>query len=67
MNGRNNKIKSWMQNIYSDVERLQDIFNHNLITPKDIGYINHLNITDRLENVLVLIEDILFELDNKMR
>lgn len=65
MNGRSNKIKSWMQNIYSDVERLQDIFNHNLITSKDIGDINYYNIINKFEDILTTMEDTLFELDNK--
>lgn len=67
MIGRNNKVKSWMQNIYEETEKIQNIFNHNLISSKDIGDNNYLNITDKLEDVLVLIEDILFELDNKTR
>lgn len=67
MIGRNNKVKSWMQNIYEEIEKIQNIFSHNLISSKDIGDNNYLNITDKLEDVLVLIEDILFELDNKTR
>lgn len=67
MIGRNNKVKSWMQNIYEETEKIQNIFSHNLISPEDIGDDNYLNITDKLEDVLVLIEDILFELDNKTR
>lgn len=65
MNGRSNKIKSWMQNIYTDIEKLQNVFSHSLITPKDIGDINYLNMTNKLEDILVTIEDILFELDDK--
>lgn len=67
MIGRNNKIKLWMQNIYEETEKIQNIFNHNLISSEDIGDNNYLNITDKLEDVLLLIEDILFELDNKTR
>lgn len=67
MIGRNNKVKSWMQNIYEETEKIQNIFNHNLISSEDIGDNNYLNITDKLEDVLLLIEDILFELDNKTR
>lgn len=67
MIGRNNKVKSWMQNIYEEIEKIQNIFSHNLISAEDIGDNNYLNITDKLEDVLVLIEDILFELDNKTR
>lgn len=67
MIGRNNKVKSWMQNIYEEIEKIQNIFSHNLISSEDIGDNNYLNITDKLEDVLVLIEDILFELDNKTR
>ena len=67
MIGRNNKVKSWMQNIYEETEKIQNIFIHNLISSEDIGDNNYLNITDKFEDVLVLIEDILFELDNKTR
>ena len=67
MIGRNNKVKSWMQNIYEEIEKIQNIFSHNLISSEDIGNNNYLNITDKFEDVLVLIEDILFELDNKTR
>lgn len=67
MIGRNNKVKLWMQNIYEETEKIQNIFNHNLISSEDIGDNNYLNITDKLEDVLLLIEDILFELDNKTR
>lgn len=67
MIGRNNKIKSWMQNIYEEIEKIQNIFSHNLISSEDIGDNNYLNIIDKFEDVLVLIEDILFELDNKTR
>ena len=67
MIGRNNKVKSWMQNIYEETEKIQNIFSHNLISSEDIGDNNYLNITDKFEDVLVLIEDILFELDNKTR
>lgn len=67
MIGRNNKVKSWMQNIYEETEKIQNIFSHNLISSEDIGDNNYLNIIDKFEDVLVLIEDILFELDNKTR
>ena len=65
MNGRHNKVRSWIQNMYQDIERIQDIFSHHLIAPEDIGDINYFNISDKLEDVLITIEDILFELDNK--
>ena len=65
MNGRGRKVKSWLQDVYQDVGRIQDIFNHNLIASEDIGHINYLNIVNRFEDVLVTIEDVLFELDNK--
>ena len=67
MIGRNNKVKSWMQNIYEETEKIQNILRHNLISSEDIVDNNYLNITDMFEDILVLIEDILFELDNKTR
>ena len=65
MNGRKNRIKSWMTHIHKDMNDTQDIFNLNLITSDDIGEHNYTNIINRLDNIINLIEDILFELDNK--
>ena len=65
MTGRKRKVKTWMEDIYNNVERLQDIFNHNLITPTDVGQSNFFDMVNKFEDVLVTIEDILFELDGR--
>ena len=54
-----------MTHIHKDMNDTQDIFNLNLITSDDIGEHNYTNIINRLDNIINLIEDILFELDNK--
>lgn len=65
MNGRQNKVKSWMQTIYADINNTKDIFTWNLITSNDIGEERYNQIVDALNDVSIIIEDVLFELDNK--
>lgn len=65
MNGRKSKVKSWMQNIHKDINDIQDIFNFNLITAEDIGEHNYNNIINKLDDTIILIEDVLFELDSR--
>ena len=54
-----------MQNIHKDINDIQDIFNFNLITAKDIGEHNYNNIINKLDDTIILIEDVLFELDSR--
>ena len=65
MNGRQNKVRSWMQTIYTDINNTKDIFIWNLITSNDIGKERYNQIVDALNDVSIIIEDVLFELDNK--
>ena len=65
MNGRQNKVRSWMQTIYADINNTKDIFTWNLITSNDIGEERYNQIVDALNDVSSIIEDVLFELDNK--
>lgn len=65
MNGRQNKVRSWMQTIYTDINNTKDIFTWNLITSNDIGKERYNQIVDALNDVSIIIEDVLFELDNK--
>lgn len=65
MNGRQNKVRSWMQTIYTDINNTKDIFTWNLITSNDIGEERYNQIVDALNDVSIIIEDVLFELDNK--
>lgn len=65
MNGRQNKVRSWMQTIYADINNTKDIFAWNLITSNDIGEERYNQIVDALNDVSIIIEDVLFELDNK--
>ena len=65
MNGRNNKIKSWLQIIYNDINITKDIFTTDMITSDDIGDDNYVNIINKLNDVSICIEDILFLLENK--
>ena len=65
MNDRQNKVKSWMQTIYADINNTKDIFTWNLITSNDIGEERYNQIVDALNDVSIIIEDVLFELDNK--
>lgn len=65
MNGRQNKVSSWMQTIYADINNTKDIFTWNLITSNDIGEERYNQIVDALNDVSIIIEDVLFELDNK--
>ena len=53
--------------MHKEMNSTQDIFNLNLITSDDIGENNYTNIINQLDNIINLIEDILFELDNKGR
>lgn len=65
LSGRKSKIKSWMQTIYTDINNTRDIFGFNLIAPADIGEKKYNQIVDALDKASVIMEDILFELDNK--
>ena len=65
MNGRQNKVRSWMQTIYADINNTKDIFTWDLITSNDISEKRYNQIVDALNDVSIIIEDILFELDNK--
>ena len=65
MNGKQNKVRSWMQTIYADINNTKDIFTWNLITSNDIGEERYNQIVDALNDVSIIIEDVLFELDNK--
>ena len=65
MNGGQNKVRSWMQTIYADINNTKDIFTWNLITSNDIGEERYNQIVDALNDVSIIIEDVLFELDNK--
>lgn len=65
MNGRQNKVRSWMQTIYADINNTKDIFTWDLITSNDIGEERYNQIIDALNDVSIIIEDVLFELDNK--
>jgi hypothetical protein len=65
LSGRKSKIKSWMQTVYTDINNTRDIFAFNLIAPADIGEKEYNQIIDALNKASVIVEDILFELDNK--
>ena len=65
MNGRQSKVRSWMQTIYADINNTKDIFTWDLITSNDISEKRYNQIVDALNDVSIIIEDILFELDNK--
>lgn len=54
-----------MKNIYKDIGKIQDIFGYNLITANDIGYDNYIDISNKLKDILILTEDILFEFENE--
>lgn len=54
-----------MQTIYADINNTKDIFTWNLITSNDIGKERYNQIVDALNDVSIIIEDVLFELDNK--
>ena len=54
-----------MQTIYADINNTRDVFTFNLITSADIGEKKYNQIVDALDKASVVVEDILFELDNK--
>ena len=54
-----------MQTIYTDINNTKDIFIWNLITSNYIGKERYNQIVDALNDVSIIIEDVLFELDNK--
>lgn len=54
-----------MQTIYADINNTKDIFTWNLITSNDISEERYNQIVDALNDVSIIIEDVLFELDNK--
>ena len=54
-----------MQTIYADINNTKDIFTWDLITSNDISEKRYNQIVDALNDVSIIIEDILFELDNK--
>ena len=54
-----------MQTIYADINNTRDVFTFNLITSADIGEKKYNQIVNALDKVSVVVEDILFELDNK--
>ena len=60
MNGRDKKIKRWMEEIYGDIIKQYDVFANNLISENDIGGIAMKTILRSYEQ---LIDVIIFILD----
>lgn len=64
MNGRNAKVKQWLDNISDDLLNIYEIFNNKLITTEDIGTTAMLMIKNDFEHLLTVIDDVIFKLEN---
>lgn len=62
---RHNRVKAWLENIADDVDKINNIFNSNLISKDDIGSFYHQEIQWKLYDLSTAIEEILFDLENK--
>ena len=65
MISRRNRIKIWLETIADDVDKINMIFDTNLISEDDIGSFHHQNIKRQLHNLNLAIEETLFNLENR--
>ena len=65
MISRRNRIKTWLETIADDVDKINMIFDTNLISKDDIGSFHHQSIMHQLHNLNMTIEEVLFDLENK--
>lgn len=65
MNAKQNKIKLWLEDMYVDMELMLDMFRYNLITKDDIGNDKAIAISKYLEKILTILDDVIFEMENK--
>lgn len=66
MNGRNNKVKSWLESISNELSTTYDIFASNLISKEDIGETEKYLILKDLNHLTIIIDDIIFKLDGRV-
>ena len=64
MNGRMCKVKNWIETINNDFLLTYEVFNSNTISANDIGEKNIFTIINNLKELLITMDDILFELEN---
>ena len=64
MNGRMCKVKNWIETINNDFLLTYEVFNSNTISANDIGEKNMFTIINNLKELLITMDDILFELEN---
>ena len=62
---RHNRIKMWLQNIADDIDKINNIFDSNLISEDDISSFHHQDIKWKLYDLSMAIEETLFDLENK--
>ena len=62
---RHNRVKTWLENIDNDVDKINNIFDSNLISENDIGSYHHQDIKWKLHDLSMVIEEALFDLENK--
>lgn len=59
------KVKSWLENIGNEIESIEAVFSNNLISHEDIGETRRAGIIGHLQDLEMLIDDILFDMENK--
>ena len=64
MNGRNARVRQWLDHISDDLSNMYEIFNSKLITAEDIGSVEMSIIINNFEHLLTIIDDVIFKLEN---
>lgn len=65
MNGRNNRIKNWLEIISADLSNIDNIFTSGLISENDIGKIEKEKILEKINDLINVIDDVIFNLDGR--
>lgn len=65
MDGRKSKVTSWLNKISNELYGICNIFTHGLISKDDIGETEIFNIINNLQNILIILDDILFKLEGE--
>lgn len=62
--GRENRVLSWLEQMNIELEQQYNIFARNVISPDDIGEDNYHDIVSDLNNVMSLIDEVIFKIEN---
>lgn len=65
MDGRKSKVTNWLNEISNELYGISNIFTHGLISKDDIGEPEIFNIINNLQNILIILDDILFKLEGE--